>query len=52
MSIRSGGVKLADDLPNFSGHSGTVMLKLIAAWIAMRFSRPEITWGKTSRRAE
>jgi hypothetical protein len=25
------------------------MLKLIAAWMAMGFRRPEITWGKTVR---
>jgi hypothetical protein len=51
MSIRSGGVKLADEFAELQW-SGKVMLKLIAAWIAMRFGRPEITWGKTSRRAE
>jgi hypothetical protein len=46
------GVELADDLPNYSGHSGKFMLKLIAAWIAMDFRRPEITLGKTVRRAQ
>jgi hypothetical protein len=46
------GVELADDLPNYSGHSGKFMLKLIAAWIAMGFRRPEITLGKTVRRAQ
>jgi hypothetical protein len=46
------GVELADDLPNYSGHSGKFMLKLIAAWIAMGFRRPEITWGKTLHRAQ
>jgi hypothetical protein len=40
------GVELADDLPNYSGHSGKFMLKLIAAWIAMGFRRPEITLGR------
>jgi hypothetical protein len=44
---RRAGVELADDIPNYSGHSGKFMLKLIAAWIAMGFRRPEITWGKT-----
>jgi hypothetical protein len=44
------GVELANDLPNYSGHSGKLMLKLIAAWIAMGFRRPEITWGKTVHR--
>ena len=46
------GVELADDLPNYSGHSGKFMLKLIAAWIAMGLRRPEITWGKTALRAQ
>ncbi len=46
------GVELADDLPNYSGHSGKFMLKLIAAWIAMGLRRPEITLGKTVRRAQ
>ena len=46
------GVELADDLPNYSGRSGKFMLKLIAAWIAMGFRRPEITLGKTVRRAQ
>jgi hypothetical protein len=48
---RRAGVELADDLPNYNGHSGKFMLKLIAAWIAMGFRRPEITLGKTGRRA-
>jgi hypothetical protein len=42
------GVELADDLPNCSGLSGKLMLKLIAAWIAMGFRSPKITLGKTS----
>jgi hypothetical protein len=46
------GVELADDVPNYSGHSGKFMLKLIAAWIAMDFRRPEITLGKTVHRAQ
>jgi hypothetical protein len=45
-------VELADDLPNYSGHSGRFMLKLIAAWIAMGFRRPEITWGTTVDRVQ
>ena len=40
------GVELADDVPNYPRHSGKFMLKLIAAWIAMGFRRPEISWGK------
>jgi hypothetical protein len=49
---RRAGVELADDLPNYSGHSGKFMLKLLAAWIAMGFRRPEITLGKTVRSAQ
>jgi hypothetical protein len=49
---RRAGVELADDLPNYSGHSGKFMLKLIAAWMAMGFRRPEITWGKAVRRPQ
>jgi hypothetical protein len=43
---RRDGVELADDLPNYSAHSGKSMLRLIAAWIAMGFRRPEISLGK------
>jgi hypothetical protein len=46
------GVELADDLPNHSGHSGKFMWKLIAAWIAMGFGRPEIALGKTIHRSQ
>jgi hypothetical protein len=46
------GVELADDVPNYRGHSGKFMLKLIAAWIAMGLRRPEITLGKIVRRAQ
>jgi hypothetical protein len=46
------GVELADDMPNCSGHSGKFMLKLIAAWIATGFRRPEIALGKTVHRAQ
>jgi hypothetical protein len=42
------GVELSDDLPNYSSHSAKFMLKLIAAWIAMGFRRPEISLGKTA----
>jgi hypothetical protein len=44
---RRDGVDLADDLPNYSSHSGKAMLRLIAAWIAMGFRRPEISFGKS-----
>jgi hypothetical protein len=43
---RRAGVELADDVLNYPRHSGKFMLKLIAAWIAMGFRRPEISWGK------
>jgi hypothetical protein len=46
---RRAGVELADDVPNYPRHSGKFMLKLIAAWIAMGFRRPEISWGKPVR---
>jgi hypothetical protein len=46
------GVELTDDLPNYSGRSGKFMLKLIAAWIAMGFRRPEITLRKTVHGAQ
>jgi hypothetical protein len=49
---RRAGVELADDLPNYDSHSGKFMFKLIAAWIAMGFRRPEITFGKTTRREQ
>ena len=42
------GVELAADLPNYSGHSSRLMLKLITAWIAMGFRRPEITLARTA----
>jgi hypothetical protein len=43
---RRGGVELADDLPNYAGHSGVFVWKLVKAWIAMGLRRPEITLGK------
>ncbi|HEY4374820.1 MAG TPA: DUF6151 family protein [Burkholderiales bacterium] len=46
---RREGVVLADDLPNYSGASGKFMFRLITAWIAMGFRRPEISWGAARR---
>jgi hypothetical protein len=46
------GIELADDLPNYSGLSRKLMLKLIVAWIAMGFRSPEITLAKTVYRAQ
>ena len=48
---RRAGVELADDVPNYSGRFGQFMLKLLAAWMAMGFRRPEIAWGKSARGA-
>jgi hypothetical protein len=48
---RRDGTEFADDLPNYGRHSGKFILKLIAAWIAMGFRRPEITLGKTGHRS-
>ena len=41
---RRAGVTLADDVPNYGGRSGKFMVKLVAAWVAMGFRRPEITF--------
>ena len=49
---RRAGVELADDVPNYPRHSGKFMLKLIAAWIAMGFRRPEISGGSRFERIE
>jgi hypothetical protein len=46
---RRAGVGLADDVRNHSGYSARFMLKLIAAWIAMGFRRPEVAPGMTVR---
>jgi hypothetical protein len=39
---RSEGVTLPDDMANYPGRSGKFMLKLLGAWIAMRFRRPAV----------
>jgi hypothetical protein len=49
---RRAGVELEKDVPNYETHSGKSMLKLIAAWMAMGFRRPEIAWGKTVRESQ
>ena len=46
---RRAGVELADDVPNYSTYSGKSMLRLVSAWIAMGFRRPEISWGSARR---
>lgn len=45
---RRASVALADDVPNYRGHSGRVMMKLLAAWIAMGFRSPKFDITKTS----
>jgi hypothetical protein len=39
---RPEGVALADDMTNYPRHSGKFMLKLLRAWIAMGFRRPDV----------
>jgi hypothetical protein len=39
---RPEGVELPDDIANYPGHSGKFMLKLLGAWLAMGFRRPEV----------
>ena len=39
---RRADVMLRDDVPNYDGYSGRFMLKLILAWIAMGFSKPDM----------
>jgi hypothetical protein len=46
---RRTGAEPADDVPNHKGFSGKLMLKLIAARIAMGIHRTDITWGKSAR---
>jgi len=46
------GVELADDLPNYSAHSGKAMLRLVSAWIAMGFRRPKISLGSVPAEAD
>ncbi|HEY4123117.1 MAG TPA: hypothetical protein VGM36_00800 [Rhizomicrobium sp.] len=39
---RRADVMLQKDVPNYDGYPGRFMLKLILAWIAMGFSRPDM----------
>jgi hypothetical protein len=41
-AARPQGVTLPDDMANYPGRSGKFMLKLLRAWIAMRFRRPAV----------
>ena len=42
---RRASVALPNDVPNYRGHSGRFMVKLLAAWIAMRFQTPNFDVG-------
>ena len=44
---RRAGVELAGDVPNYESYPGKFKLKLISAWIAMGFRRPQINWDKS-----
>jgi hypothetical protein len=46
---RRAGVELADDVPNYSTFSVKLVLRLLAARIAMGLRRTDITWVKTAR---
>ena len=45
------GVGLPDNVPNHRGHSAKFMLKLVAAWIAMGFRRPQVHIREPSPKA-
>lgn len=47
---RPAGVTLANDVPAYGGPPGRFMLKLLGAWMAMGFRRPEVTLGKPAAR--
>jgi hypothetical protein len=49
---RRDGFVLADDVPNYDTHSGKFALKLVGAWIAMGFRRPDIALGKSAGRSQ
>ena len=51
-SKRPAGVTIPDDVPAYEHHSGKFMRKLLGAWIAMGFRRPEVTLGRTATRAQ
>jgi hypothetical protein len=43
---RRADVVLGNDVPNHAGHSGRFLWKLICAWAAMGFRRPDIGLGQ------
>ncbi len=49
---RRAGVTLPNDVPAYGGPPGKFILKLLRAWIAMGFRRPDVTLGKTAARAQ
>jgi hypothetical protein len=46
---RRADVALQGDVPNHDGYPGSFMLKLIGAWIAMGFRRPDMGLGNIPR---
>jgi hypothetical protein len=46
---RRDGAALDGDVPNYPGHSGKFMVRLVAAWIGMGFRRPRIGLGSVRR---
>ncbi len=42
---RVGGAPLPDDMPNPKSHTAGFMLKLLGAWVAMRFRVPKVSVG-------
>jgi hypothetical protein len=44
---RRAEIVLQNDLPNYDGYPGRFMLKLILAWIAMGFRRPDMGLADT-----
>lgn len=49
---RRAGVTLANDVPTSGGVSGLFVLKMLGAWIAIGFRRPEVTLGKITARTQ
>jgi hypothetical protein len=47
---RQAGIELADDVPNYPGHSGTFMRRVMSAWIAMGFRRPRSAGARRAGR--
>jgi hypothetical protein len=45
---RQAGVALADDMPNYPGLSARLMMKVLAAWIAMGFRSPNFDEAGTA----